>query len=298
MDKKLYKSSTFDRVLFSIIALAVLIPGIWVILNGITRSSYDWPMAAFGLLLCSYTVFILQKLFTYRVKLDDSQLEIHRLDTTYIIRFQDIIDIYERRNAIYIIDRVLEDGEYYIRGTKPHRKYSKDTGNVKVNLSKLPVLQKAYIENYQELVIKIFEKSGLNHHKKLKDRKSNFVSAALLKNVKYWNLREVDIIKVLLPYIILILTLLMSLILYDTASNGVELSGLSFYIKIGLPILAVIGINILVLNFIYYFRKYLRTTGEHSDVSKAGTVLFLFMNVVLSAGVIMIFFILLDRIEL
>jgi hypothetical protein len=298
MDRKIYKSSNFDRVLFSTIALAILIPGVWVILYGISRQSYDWPMAACGILLCSYTIYILQILFTYKVILDDDYMEIHRLDCIFTIKFDDIVDIYERRNACYIIDRVIEDGESYIRGTKPLEKYSTGMDKVKVNLSKLPVLQKAYIENYQDMVSNVFSKTGLNHIKKLKDRKSSFVSAALLKNVKYWDLKELDIIKILLPYIILILTLLMCLVEYGTASKGVNLSGLDSYIKIGLPILVVIGINVLILNFINYFKKYLSSTREQSKVPGVSTFLFTLMNIVLSAGIVIIFFIVLDKMEL
>jgi hypothetical protein len=119
-------------------------------------------MAAAGILLWSYMVYILQKLFTYKVILDDDHMEIHKLDSVLTVRFEDIIHIHRKRSVCYIIDRVMDDGEYYIRGVKPPMKYSQGIKKVKIRFSRLPALQRAYVENYQDIVKTIISKVKLD----------------------------------------------------------------------------------------------------------------------------------------
>lgn len=300
MSSKIYKSSIFDRALFSVTAAGILIPGVWVVLYGIDKRSYNWPLAAAGILLCAYTVYLLQKFFTYKAVINDDSIEIHSFKGSIAIRFDDIIEICERRNACYIIDKVMQDGKYYIRGTVPPVEYSGGMDKVKINLAKLPVVQRAFFDNYEEMSETLMNKCGVQpkSQKVRKDGKSFFVSTAMLDSIKYWQLRGADILKMLLPYLVILLTFLMGLVEYGAMSKGNVSSWLTVYIKYVFPILVVIGLYILVLNFVHYFRKLLSVEPGRPSVPKGGIIMFVLFNTILSIGVILLFFIILNRVSI
>lgn len=300
LDKREYKSSAFDRVLFSFLAVSILMPGIWVILYGIEKREFNWPLVIVGLILCSCMIFILQKFFLYRVVVYDEFMEIHRFDKTISLRFHDIIDIYQRKNACYIIDQVMKDGKYFIRGTNDDAKLYNETDKICISIFKLPVLQRAYIDNYDELIQYICSKIGKENAaaKPRRDRKSSFISAALLKDTNYRFLKGIDVLKMLIPYMMLVLALFATIAEYGIASKGINDSRLSLYAKYVFPVLIILAIFILVVNFIFYFIKLLNKDREKLSNLTSSIVVFIISNFILSAGVIAAFFIVLNNIRL
>lgn len=296
MDKKIYKSSTFDRVLFSLTAFGILVPGLWIILYGISKHSYDWPLAAAGILLCSYTIYILQKFFTYKVVLQEDRVEIHKLDNVQSIMYEDIVNLYQKGRAFYIIDRIMKNGEYYLRGTA-NLKYSGNEDKVSINLLRLPVIQSSYIENYEDAVKVITERSGaeLEIKRSSSDRKSLFASLFFLKSVDYRHLKQIDIFKMFLPYIIIGLTFLLTLVEFWVLGKGNYPQGMDSFAKYAIPLLSVIGLNILVLNFIHYLKKLFDSRTKLFDISKLHILLFILFNICLTMGVFTIFLIVINK---
>jgi hypothetical protein len=295
-----YKSSVFDRVLFGLIALSILMPGSWVVLYSIEKRSYNWPMVIAGLVLCSYTIFLLQKFFSYRVVVYHDYIEIYRFDKVIRINFIDIVDIYQKRNACYIIDRVMKDGNYYIRGTNDVDKISSEKDKVSISIFKLPVLQRAYIDNYDELIQHIYSKIGKEYTavKRVRNKKSSFVSAALLENVDHKSIGGMEIFKIFVPYIVLLLIIFFSLAEYGIASKGINQPELNLYARNVFPVLIILAISILIINFIYYFIRLLNKDLGRISIRTSSILVFVISNFILSAGVIAVFFIVFNNIRL
>lgn len=304
MNFKIYKSSIFDRVLYSFFSAGVLIPSMWLILYGLNRYSYNMPIILISILSCSYTIYLMQKAFSYKVLVNDDFIQIIESDHTFTIKYEDIIEIIEKRNACYLIDRINIENEYYIRGTKPALKCSEVVDSVNINRSKIAVLRRNYVENYHELINHISSKCIIKEAERENVRnrgyigKSLFASTALLSKADYEKLSIYDTIRMFYPYFMLLTTFLMCLVEYGVLVKGNVSLGLFPYTKLIFPLFVVITIYILTINCLTYVKRLLCKGLPKPDISALNVTIFMVMNIGLSGGIIMLFFSMLNRISL
>jgi hypothetical protein len=294
---KIYRSGYFNLILYWLITIAVLIPGLWILLYSFSKHNYNWPIIIAGSILCSYQIFILQKQCSYRIIVKDDFLEISFFDNIKSIAYKDIVDFKLKRNACYIIDKYQVDGEYFVRGTKPLLKYSSNNQEVKINTFKLPVIQKYFLENYDELIkaliCKLNENTDIEALKEKLPYNStssiSFVSLALLKS----NQEKVTIseaINVLSPYIMMIFIFLMSIYTYGAANKGLWSDYMPIYVKLIFPIITIIGTYFLTIKFVNYIKNSMNRQIHNPSIKKFNLIVFITINIIISAAVIMLFF--------
>lgn len=297
-----YESSIFDRVMYSLTASLILIPGLGLIFYGFDKRSYNLPIAIISLLICSYIIFLLQRFFSYRILISDDVIQIIEYGNVLTIRFEDILEVHERKNACYIIDRIKTGDEYYIRGTKTPVRYKDVVDELKINVFKLPVIRRAYLKNYYDLIDTLANNDCMNgklkryQGKRKVKGKSFFISAALLKKTDYEQLQLLDIIKILYPYFMLLITFLMSLVEYGVLIKGNASHEIITYAKFIFPIFVVITIYILIVNNIEYIKKIMGKGLRESDISFRDVTVFLVLNILLSACIVVLFFSILNRV--
>ena len=288
--------------MYSLTASLILIPGLGLIFYGFYKRSYNLPIAIISLLICSYIIFLLQRIFSYSIFICDDVIRIMEYGNVLTIKFGDILQIHERKNACYIIDRIKIGDEYYIRGTKPLLRYTDADEELKINIFKVPVIRRAYLKSYYDLIDNIINNDHMKGELKLYQGrrrvkgKSFFASAALLKKTDYEQLQLLDIIKILYPYFMLLITFLMSLVEYGVLSKGNASHEIVTYAKLIFPILVVITIYILILNNIEYIKKFMGKGFRESDISFKDVTVFLVLNILLSACIVVLFFSILNRV--
>lgn len=289
MDGIVYKSSIFDRLLYSLLAVCILVPGTCIMLYGISRRDYDWPMIIVGALICSIVIYILQKYFTYRVTVYDEYLEIRMFDAVRRVRYGDIIELREKRNALYIIDWVDHDGRRVIRGADADACNDKDS--VEIDITKVLSLQRAYIGDYDDLIDRLYEKCGKTRkRRRVVWSRASFISAASLKTDN--GIR--DILEILAPYGLLMVIFLMCLAEFVVASRGTSSAVITVYLRLIFPIFVVITLFILTLKYMDYIKKLLRDDSGSKKIPAANIRVFLIMSIGMSAGIIILFFIILN----
>ena len=294
---KVYKSGYFNIILYGLITIGVLIPGIWVLLFSFSKHNYNWPFIIVGCILCSYPIYILQKQFSYKVTLQDDFLEINYFDKVTNIRYKDIIDLKFKKDACYIIDKYEIDDEYFIRGTTPLCKFASNNLEVRTNIFELPVIQKSFLENYNELInaliCKLNKKIDIdvlayplpyNNTVRL-----SFVSLALLKNNKE-NVTIFEAFDVLSPYIVIIFVSLMSLFTYEASNRGLWSNYSPIYFKLIFPVIAVISIYFLTIKFINYIKNSMNRKIYKPLITRYNIIIFITINIIISFAVIMLFF--------
>jgi len=100
----------------------------------------------------------------------------------------------------------------------------------------------------------------------------------------------------LYPYFMLLITFLMSLVEYGVLSKGNASHEIVTYAKLIFPILVVITIYILILNNIEYIKKFMSKGFRESDISFKDVTVFLVLNILLSACIVVLFFSILNRV--
>lgn len=289
MDGIVYKSSIFDRLLYSLISVCILVPGTCIMLYGISRRDYNWPMIIAGALICSIVIYILQKYFTYSVTIYDEYLEMRMFDVVRRVRYGDIIELREKRNALYIIDWVEHDGRRAIRGAGTDA--CNMEGSVEIDISRVLALQRAYIGDYDGLIDRLYEKCGKARKKrKVVWSKASFISAASLKADN--GIR--DILEILAPYALLMVIFLMSLAEFVVVSRGTSSAVITVYVRLIFPLFVVITLFILTLKYMDYIKKLLRDDSGSKKIPAANIKVFLVMNIGMSAGIIILFFVILN----
>lgn len=296
MNRRIYKSSIFDRFIYSLTAAEIILLSLWAMLYGIDKRSYNWPMIPIGAFVCSYIIYLLQKIFTYSAELKEECIVINNGDAVVSIKYEDILKLYEKGSACYIIDSVEIDGIKKVRGTNIAAHEDLKLEEIMVDTDEVPVLQKAFIENYDELIDMLFEKCNVSRDvKKRAGRgKDKFVRTAALK--KDTGLR--DILNIIFPYAILAIILLMGLIVFGAARKGKLSPVMIVFVNLIFPVFVVLSLFVLVLKYISYIKSLMRNEAVKAGISGRDTIVFLVSSIIMSAGIIIAFFLVLGEIKM
>lgn len=256
--------------------------------------------------LSLYTIYILYKLFSYKVVIYDEFMEIRNGGRQLKIRYDDIIDVKIEKDACYIIDKFSINRELIIRTTEPPVKYDPHKCEIiRVNTRKLSVLQKAYLADYKHLIDCILDKcragrmleGAYDETDKFID-KSEFISAVLLKEINERQAGLNEILKTVFPYILLLVIFLMSLVEYGVWAKRVIPEDLIPFLTFVFPVFAVLTIYVLVLKYIPYIKELMYCQPQEINISKRVIAGFLMINIIISGGIIAIFFYILNSIAL
>jgi hypothetical protein len=282
------------------LAIGIIVPDACIIFYGLEKRHRDFPMFIIGSFLCAYLIYLLQKIFLYKIVVYDDYMEINTPGSSVCIRYEDILDIQFKRNACYIVDRIDVDGDYYIRGTD--KKLGNNIKEVEIAAGKLPVLQRPFLTDYNELVEYIIYKcSALGKNiGNLKyseyTGRSPLISAALMKDISEGRAGVTETFKVLWPYFLMLLIAFMCMVMVIIIGKGYLPWYLVRYIRLIFPVSVVVVTYILALKYINCLKNILGRQFSEMEVSRNSVIIYLVCNIAMSYCIIALFFYLLNRV--
>lgn len=301
MTCRVYKSSIYRKVLYGVLSAGILIPALWTMSYGLQKGGYNVPIFIMSALVCSCTIYIYQRLFNYKVLIQDDHMEIWDFNKKIFIRYGDIIDIKVSRSASYIIDRIMVDGKYYIRGTLKSAEGSVER-DLFFDCRKLPVLQRAYVSNYHQMIQDVLSKCGIEGHtevastvQKKTAHKSYFVPVSLLKEIDEMQVDLFDSLNILLPYVLLLIVFLMTLVEYGVWRKGIMPLWLIPHIRLVFPLFTVVTIYIIVIKYTCHIKALMDKESVKLNAPPGYLTAYIIVNMVLSACIISLFFLMLNR---
>lgn len=294
MGIKVYKSSTFKKVLYSFLTIVIIILSTWVMLYGLINRDKNMLMFIAGSLLCTYSIYILQKFYFYKVTLTQEYIEIYSVNTAISVKYDDILGLYHKKNACYIIEKSRAYRKYFDRDSAIFAAGSINSDDMEIDLRKAPVLQRTFIQGYDEIIGVLSEKcSTIGNMKNSSYDTSYFISTALLKSISESKASLSEIFKVLIPYMAVSLVFLMTLVVYGVSSKGYFPGYMSKLIKLVFPLCCVVAIYGLAFSHMEYAKKIIRGEDSKNKIHRHHSILYLIMNISISLSVIALFFIIL-----
>lgn len=296
MDGKVYKNGMFDKCIYSLVAVDVILPSLWAMLYGIDKRSYDWPMIPIGALICSYMLYMLQKFFTYSVTLYEDHMIINNMGRLTVIKYIDIFELKEKGSACYIVDEIENEGKIYIRGTDICVENAQSTDDIAINIKDITVLQKAFIGNYDELINELFARCS----KQRKAEKHKFMDKDMFVRTAAYKdkIDAKDIAGVVFLYLLLAVIILIGLFEFSAAQKGSLSPVMAVYINLIFPLFAVVSLFIIALKYIHYIKSLLKNDNETKGIPVINAVIFLVSSIIVSAAVIAAFFVILGKVKI